>query len=88
MEEIKYELEKEIKKIFPENRYDIHGIFKNLRENQIFWEQYKNPLEPLFKSSYDNYLKLNGQESGIKSYNQTVALLVVFYNENEFEFLN
>jgi len=64
------------------------GIFKNLRENQIFWEQYKNPLEPLFKSSYDNYLKLNGQESGIKSYNQTVALLVVFYNENEFEFLN
>ena len=64
------------------------GIFKNLRENQIFWEKYKNPFEPLFKSSYDNYLKLNGQESGIKSYNQIVALLVAFYNENEFEFLN
>ena len=64
------------------------GIFKNLRENQIFWEQYKNPFEPLFKSSYDNYLKLNGQESGIKSYNQMVILLMAYYTKSEFELLN
>lgn len=59
------------------------GIFKNLKENQIFWEQYKNPFEPLFKNSYDSYLKFNGQESGIKSYNQIIVLLVAFYNEKK-----
>ena len=64
------------------------GIFKNLKENQIFWEQYKNPFEPLFKNSYDSYLKFNGQESGIKSYNQIIVLLVAFYNEKKLNLWN
>lgn len=56
------------------------GIKKNIRENQEFWKRYENPAEPLFKIFYDNYLKVNQQESGLLSYNQLVDLLVA-YNE-------
>ena len=52
------------------------GIMKNFKEMRTFWERYENPLEPFFKSSYDAYLKANGQKAGIKSYNQMVGLVV------------
>ena len=52
------------------------GIVKNFNEMSSFWKRYENPLEPLFKSSYDAYLKANGQKAGIKSYNGMVGLVV------------
>ena len=54
------------------------GIFKNFAETSAFWEEYKNPFEPYFKSSYDVYLKANGQKEGIKTYNQIVAFLISY----------
>lgn len=57
------------------------GILKNFKEIRKFWESYKNPLEPLFKKFYGNFLKVNNQPQGIESYNYVVALLVNYYNE-------
>ncbi len=54
------------------------GIVKNIRETELFWKQYENPLEPVFKTFYDNYLKMNQQEDGLKSYNKMVDLLIAF----------
>lgn len=54
------------------------GIKKNIAENQDFWKKYENPLEPLFKSFYDGYLKANQQEAGILSYNQMVGFLIAY----------
>jgi len=62
------------------------GILKNFAESRDFWKEYKNPFEPFFKKSYDVYLKANGQESGIKTYNQMVAFLVAYDLQNEFKF--
>ena len=62
------------------------GILKNFAESRDFWEEYKNPFEPFFKESYDVYLKANGQESGIKTYNQMVAFLIVYDLQNKFKF--
>ena len=62
------------------------GILKNFAESRDFWEEYKNPFEPFFKESYDAYLKANGQESGIKTYNQMVAFLIVYDLQNKFKF--
>jgi hypothetical protein len=62
------------------------GILKNFAESRVFWEQYKNPLEPLFKTSYDTYLKANGQQSGIKTYNQIVGFLITYDQRNKFDF--
>ena len=54
------------------------GIKKNIRENQEFWKRYENPAEPFFKIFYDNYLKVNQQKSGLRSYNQMVGLLIAY----------
>lgn len=55
----------------------IHpGILKKFQETSEFWNDYNNPLEPLIKRFYNNFLKANNQEKGIKSYSYVVALLV------------
>lgn len=58
------------------------GILKNYKEVQVFWENYNNPLEPLFKEFYGGFLKANNQPQGIESYNYVVALLVNYFTKN------
>lgn len=58
-----------------------HGVIENYREVNRFWEAYENPLEPIFKSAYDNYLKANNQPKGIDTYSYVVALLVNYYKD-------
>ncbi len=58
------------------------GIFKNYQEAREFWEQYENPSEVFFKSTYSGFLKANNQSGGIESYSYVVALLVNYYKEN------
>ena len=59
------------------------GILENYREIQGFWEKYKNPFEPVFKKTYDQFLKANNQTAGIASYNLVVGLLLHQYTENQ-----
>ncbi|MDN3644330.1 DUF3810 domain-containing protein [Lutimonas halocynthiae] len=54
------------------------GVLKNMRESDIFWKQYENPFEPLFKIFYDNYLKYNQHKDGLESYNQIMGLVISF----------
>lgn len=58
------------------------GIFKNYQEVNEFWDKYKNPTEPLFKSTYNNFLKANNQDKGMESYSYVVALLVNYHKEH------
>ncbi|MFD0861327.1 DUF3810 domain-containing protein [Sungkyunkwania multivorans] len=58
------------------------GIKKNYREVTAFWRSYENPAEPIFKKSFDTYLKANSQEKGIESYSYIVALLVNYYEDH------
>ena len=48
----------------------------------MFWNQYKNPFEPVIKKSYDSYLKANGQSMGIKSYDAMVGLVIGYFKNN------
>ncbi|MBI9042293.1 DUF3810 domain-containing protein [Lutibacter sp.] len=59
------------------------GILKDLQQNQDFWELYQNWSEKYFEIFYDNFLKANNQEDGIKSYSKMVVLLVNYYKNNE-----
>lgn len=54
------------------------GVLKNLKETEDFWKDYENPLEPIFKIFYDNFLKANQQKDGLKSYNKMVDLLIAY----------
>jgi len=68
---------------FERLKQDINpGILKNFAEIQTFWDSYKNPVEPFFKSFYNNFLKVNNQPEGLKSYSYVVALLVNYYSQN------
>ena len=58
------------------------GILKNYKEVHEFWSAYKNPTEPLFKSTYNNFLKANNQADGMQSYSYVVALLVNYFEVN------
>lgn len=55
------------------------GIIKNFIEVSDFWKKYQSPAEPVFKSTFNTYLKANNQKAGIKSYSYVVALLVNYY---------
>jgi hypothetical protein len=55
------------------------GILKNYQEVRIFWDSYQNPTEPLFKATYNNFLKSNNQAGGMDSYSYVVALLVNYH---------
>ncbi|MBS3992460.1 MAG: DUF3810 domain-containing protein [Bacteroidetes bacterium] len=68
--------EKYVEKINP-------GILKNMEESYQFWEQYKNPLEPYFKTFYDVFLKSNAQKEGIKSYKRVVGLIINYHLNEE-----
>ncbi|WP_420602323.1 DUF3810 domain-containing protein [Flagellimonas sp.] len=60
------------------------GVKKNYKEVSEFWEQYENPLEPVFKSIFNTFLKVNNQEEGIKSYNSVVGLLISYHQHHTF----
>lgn len=71
----------EVAKVDREKYHDLlpkirKGIFENYSETRRFWEQYENKAEPIFKASYDAFLKANKQEKGIESYNLVVGLLI------------
>ena len=78
----------ELRKVNPTKAKEIaqtlrSGIFLNFAASTAFWKAHQNPLEPLFKKSYDNYLKANNQSLGIQSYNQVVSLLLQQFKENQ-----
>ena len=56
-----------------------YGIIKNYQEVQQFWDSYQNPLEPIFKETYDSFLIANNQKKGMQSYNYVVALYVNYF---------
>lgn len=58
------------------------GILKNYQEVRDFWNGYENPLEPIFKTTYDGFLKTNNQAGGMKSYSYVVALLVNYHKDH------
>lgn len=59
------------------------GIIANYEQVRTFWEQHTNPIEPLFQSTYNGFLKANNQEDGMKSYSYVVALLVNYFEDVE-----
>lgn len=78
------ELKRRDETVFMELNTKInYGILLNYIEVAQFWAQYQNKAEPVFKSTYNTFLKANQQKEGIKSYNYVVSLLVNYYKTRE-----
>ena len=58
------------------------GVKQNYQELANFWKEHENPLEPVFKSVFNVFLKVNDQADGIKSYSKVVALLVNYHKQH------
>jgi hypothetical protein len=56
------------------------GILKNYQEVRDFWVSHKNISEPVFRETYNSYLKANNQAKGMESYSYVVALYVNYLN--------
>ncbi|NOX45855.1 MAG: DUF3810 domain-containing protein [Chlorobi bacterium] len=52
------------------------GVKSDLEENRKYWDRFKNPFEKYSDRIYDQYLKANSQQAGIKSYGRMVRLLL------------
>ncbi|MFX0558338.1 DUF3810 domain-containing protein [Maribacter sp. CXY002] len=61
------------------------GVKENFKEMSVFWSKYENPMEPVFKSIFNSFLKANNQSQGIKSYNAVVSLLVAYHKKYPLE---
>ena len=61
------------------------GIIKDFNASYDFWQQYKNPFEPLVKKGYNAYLKANKQAKGVESYNYVVDLFISHF-EKKYKF--
>ena len=84
-----YELARRDPDLFEEKRDAVNaGVLKNYEQERLFWMSYQNPLEPVFKETFNTFLKANSQVDGIKSYSYVVALLVNYYKKEGFQTLN
>ena len=54
------------------------GVYYNLIENKLFWDNYKTITDTLFQLIYSNFLKINNQKEGLQSYSRFVDLLLQY----------
>ncbi|MHA4810694.1 DUF3810 domain-containing protein [Flavitalea flava] len=54
------------------------SIRKDFQELKRFNRQFENPLEPVIRRLYGNYLIANGQPQGIMTYNEVIAWLIAY----------
>lgn len=59
------------------------GITKDFNNSYLFWQQYKNPFEPIIKKGYNAYLKANKQAKGVQSYNYVVDLFICYFETSK-----
>jgi hypothetical protein len=68
---------------FEELYTTVHpGTQRNFEEMAYFWQSFENPMEPVFKSIFNTFLKANNQTQGIMSYNAVVSLLIPYHQEH------
>lgn len=60
------------------------GVQQNMQEIRQFWKKHKNPLEPVFKSIFNIFLKASHQKEGIRSYGAVVGLLIRYHHTHGF----
>ena len=54
-------------------------IEKDLQANREFWAAYDGKVAEVSNRVNDSYLKANGQNDGVKSYNRMVDLIVALH---------
>lgn len=78
-----YTVERDLWMLFVEEFF-TEEMSHDWQQNYYYWQQFQSPVEDVAKEVYDNFLKSNAQELGIRSYGACVDLLVSYYREDAF----
>ena len=57
------------------------GVVRDLKQSNAYWDSFEGKVEEASKSFNDSFIKANGVESGVLSYNQMVELMLRYYDK-------
>ncbi|WP_236059612.1 DUF3810 domain-containing protein [Chitinophaga rhizophila] len=60
-------------------RKAVPGIRADVRQIRDFYDRYRSPVDDYTSIIYDQYLKANNQEKGIRSYSEVVGWLIAYF---------
>ena len=56
------------------------GVFRDLKQRNTYWKQFEGDVMTSSQDFNDTFIKVNGVESGVLSYNQVVSLILRYYD--------
>lgn len=56
------------------------GVFRDLKQRNRYWKQFEGDVMTSSQNFNDTFIKVNGVESGVLSYNQVVSLILQYYD--------
>lgn len=59
------------------------GMIRDLKQNRDYWQSFEGEVMKSSQSFNDSFIKANGVESGVLSYNQMVELMLKYYDKTE-----
>ena len=57
------------------------GVLRDLAQNSAYWKQFEGPVQDTSNALNDSFIKGNGVESGVLSYDEMVSLLLRYYDK-------
>lgn len=58
------------------------GVMRDLKQENHYWKQFSGQVMDASQSFNDAYIKANGVESGVLSYDEVVSLILRYYDTN------
>lgn len=57
------------------------GMIRDMKNSNTYWDSFEGEIEEVSQKINDSFIKANGVESGVLSYNQMVELMLRFYDK-------
>ena len=57
------------------------GVIRDLKKNNEYWKSFEGEVQETSQKVNDTFIKVNGVESGVLSYNQMVELMLRYYEK-------
>ena len=64
--------------------YYSDAVIRDFRAHNAYWDSFEGPTEETVTQMNDSYLKHNAQESGVRSYGESVDLLLAYREKKNF----
>lgn len=58
------------------------GMIRDLKQISSYWKQFEGEIQENSQKVNDTFIKVNGVESGVLSYNEMVGLMLRYYDKN------